>query len=82
MLPNARTCDVKFWAMVFALCEIKGLKNLEDELSKDLDAGRIQGVHDKLSQLSRVAAFLLSRSFFHSAFLKMGMAYAPHSPFV
>ena len=42
------------WFDQFALCEIKGLKNLEDELSKDLDAGRIQGVHDKLSQLRRL----------------------------
>ena len=42
------------WFDQFALCEIKGLKNLEDELCKDLDAGRIQGVHDKLSQLRRL----------------------------
>lgn len=42
------------WFDQFALCEIKGLKNLEDELFKDLDAGRIQGVHDKLSQLRRL----------------------------
>ena len=42
------------WFDQFALCEIKGLKNLEDELCKDLDAGRIQDVHDKLSQLRRL----------------------------
>ena len=42
------------WFEQFALSEISALKDLEDELSKELDAGRIQNVHDKLTQLRRL----------------------------
>ncbi|KAF2623442.1 hypothetical protein BU25DRAFT_414438 [Macroventuria anomochaeta] len=42
------------WFEQFALSEISALQALEDELSKELDAGRIQNVHDKLTQLRRL----------------------------
>jgi nucleoporin NUP159 len=42
------------WFEQFALSEISALRALEDELSHELDAGRIQNVHDKLTQLRRL----------------------------
>lgn len=42
------------WYEQFALSEIKDLQDLEDKLSKELDEGRIQNVHDKLVQLRRL----------------------------
>lgn len=42
------------WFEQFALNEISALRALEDELSHELDAGRIQNVHDKLTQLRRL----------------------------
>ncbi|KAJ4984095.1 nuclear pore complex subunit Nup159, partial [Stagonosporopsis vannaccii] len=42
------------WFEQFALSEISALKDLEDQLSKELDAGRVQDVHDKLVQLRRL----------------------------
>lgn len=42
------------WYEQFALSEIKDLHDLEDKLSKELDDGRIQNVHDKLVQLRRL----------------------------
>jgi nucleoporin NUP159 len=42
------------WFEQFALSEIDALKTLEDDLSQELDAGRIQDVLDKLTQLARL----------------------------
>ena len=42
------------WFEQFVLSEIDALKALEDHLSQDLDAGRIQDVLEKLTQLSRL----------------------------
>ncbi|UPX19572.1 uncharacterized protein EKO05_0009831 [Ascochyta rabiei] len=42
------------WFEHFALNEIVALKALEDDLSRELDAGRIQNVQDKLVQLRRL----------------------------
>lgn len=42
------------WFEQFALNEIDALKTLEDDLSQELDAGRIQDVLDKLTQLARL----------------------------
>ncbi|RMZ70146.1 nuclear pore complex subunit [Pyrenophora seminiperda CCB06] len=42
------------WFDEFTLCEIKALRSLEGELEQELDAGRLQGVLDKLTQISRL----------------------------
>jgi nucleoporin NUP159 len=42
------------WFEQWTLCEIENLKSLEDELERELDAGRVQDVFDKLGQLSRL----------------------------
>jgi nucleoporin NUP159 len=42
------------WFEQWALSEIQGLKTLEDELEQELDAGRVQDVLGKLSQLARL----------------------------
>jgi nucleoporin NUP159 len=42
------------WFEQWALCEIDNLKSLEDELERELDAGRVQDVFDKLGQLARL----------------------------
>lgn len=42
------------WFEKFTLCEIVALKALEDELERELDAGRVQDVLDKLAQLARL----------------------------
>ncbi|CAE7210705.1 hypothetical protein PTT_10372 [Pyrenophora teres f. teres 0-1] len=42
------------WFDDFTLCEIKALRSLEEDLEQELDAGRLQGVLDKLTQISRL----------------------------
>jgi nucleoporin NUP159 len=42
------------WFEQWTLGEIQGLKALEDELEQELDAGRVQDVLGKLSQLARL----------------------------
>jgi nucleoporin NUP159 len=42
------------WFEQWTLSEIQGLKSLEDELEQELDAGRVQDVLGKLSQLARL----------------------------
>jgi nucleoporin NUP159 len=42
------------WFEQWTLCEIENLKSLEDELERELDAGRVQDVFDKLGQLARL----------------------------
>jgi len=42
------------WFDDFTLCEINVLRSLEEELEQELDAGRLQGVLDKLTQISRL----------------------------
>ena len=42
------------WFDEFTLCEIKAMRSLEEELEQELDAGRLQGVLDKLTQVSRL----------------------------
>lgn len=42
------------WFEKFTLCEIVALKALEDELEQELDAGRVQDLLGKLTQLARL----------------------------
>ena len=42
------------WFEHFTLCEIVALKALEDELEEELDAGRVQDLLGKLTQLARL----------------------------
>jgi nucleoporin NUP159 len=42
------------WFEKFTLCEIQALRSLEDELEQELDAGRVQDVLLKLTQLARL----------------------------
>ncbi|KAI2478517.1 PPE-repeat protein [Pyrenophora tritici-repentis] len=42
------------WFDDFTLCEIKALRSLEEDLEQELDDGRLQGVLDKLTQISRL----------------------------
>jgi nucleoporin NUP159 len=42
------------WFEKFTLCEIDALRTLEEELEQELDAGRVQDVLDKLTQLARL----------------------------
>ncbi|KAL5113224.1 hypothetical protein ACEQ8H_008906 [Pleosporales sp. CAS-2024a] len=42
------------WFDQWALCEIDALRSLEDELERELDAGRVQDVLDKLRELVRL----------------------------
>ncbi|CAN9132421.1 unnamed protein product [Alternaria alternata] len=42
------------WFEEFTLCEIQALRSLEDELERELDAGRVQDVLFKLTQLARL----------------------------
>jgi nucleoporin NUP159 len=42
------------WFEKFTLCEIQALRSLEDELEQELDAGRVQDVLVKLTQLARL----------------------------
>ncbi len=42
------------WFEKFTLCEIVALKALEDELEHELDAGRVQDLLGKLTQLARL----------------------------
>lgn len=42
------------WFENFTICEIEALRELEDELELELDAGRVQDVLDKLQQLARL----------------------------
>ncbi|KAH6873174.1 hypothetical protein BKA58DRAFT_468824 [Alternaria rosae] len=42
------------WFENFTLCEIQALRSLEDQLEQELDAGRVQDVLVKLTQLARL----------------------------
>ncbi|KAG9191777.1 hypothetical protein G6011_10511 [Alternaria panax] len=42
------------WFEKITLCEIQALRSLEDELEQELDAGRVQNVLVKLTQLARL----------------------------
>ncbi|KAI4693150.1 uncharacterized protein J4E88_001521 [Alternaria novae-zelandiae] len=42
------------WFENFTLCEIQALRSLEDQLEQELDAGRVQDVLLKLTQLARL----------------------------
>jgi nucleoporin NUP159 len=42
------------WFEKFTLCEIQALRSLEEELEQELDAGRVQDVLVKLTQLARL----------------------------